>query len=58
MKDEYLIWKRVEQSTQEAIAAAESNQLVNKQIILMAKKEIAKLERAGKVPKNANSGNK
>ena len=50
MKDEYLIWKRMEEMSKSAIRTAEENIYVNKHLLQLAKVHIKELERAGKVP--------
>lgn len=51
MKDEYLYWKRFEDQTKTQIENAEGLIMISKALLITAKREIAKLERAGKVPK-------
>ena len=49
-KDEYLVWKRVEDTMQEQLDSARAQIAINELLLLTVKKQLLKLKRAGKVP--------
>lgn len=55
MKDEYLIWKRMQDDLKQQKEQLETQLFINNNISLMVTKNILKLERAGKIPKNDNT---